>query len=237
LLYSADESNVVSISRAGTVKPEGMVQTKGDLMTAVNHNQIVESTMTAYYPGKQHPRIWRSNGHVPNHNSRIVGHYDVEVEAEMLDGLVAYQILADELLELFETIEPVPPNYHVFGHKIRRLLILACTEVEVSWRRVLEMNGLRKPRYTTNDYIRLMVPMRLDGWQLSLPRYPQLGVFTPFATWDAANPTQSLQWYDAYNAVKHDRRQIDKGTLQYTIEAVVQCSRCCVANMVRNALP
>jgi len=45
----------------------------------------------------------------------------------------------------------------------------------------------------------------LDGWGLRRPRCPHIPPFAPFAGWDPARSTQSLFWYNAYNAVKHDR--------------------------------
>jgi hypothetical protein len=43
---------------------------------------------------------------------------------------------------------------------------------------------------------------------------------TPFASWNVGNPTASLPWYDAYNAVKHDReRNLGRATMRHAIEA------------------
>ena len=43
----------------------------------------------------------------------------------------------------------------------------------------------------------------------------------PFKSWNASSPTKSLNWYDDYNAIKHDREQkFHKATLLNTINAV-----------------
>jgi hypothetical protein len=47
----------------------------------------------------------------------------------------------------------------------------------------------------------------------------------PFKGWSAAGSTKTLPWYDAYNAVKHDRQnEFHRGTLLHTIEAVCGCA-------------
>lgn len=41
-----------------------------------------------------------------------------------------------------------------------------------------------------------------------------IGILAPFSTWDSKQPTQSLQWYAAYNFTKHDREaNLNKATL------------------------
>jgi hypothetical protein len=47
--------------------------------------------------------------------------------------------------------------------------------------------------------------MRLDEWELSLISYPDYPPIRPFSGWSSSAATKSLDWYDAYNAVKHDR--------------------------------
>ena len=50
-----------------------------------------------------------------------------------------------------------------------------------------------------------LAPLKLDKYELVLPGYPSIGSFSPFLGWDSTRPTQSLPWYSAYNATKHDR--------------------------------
>ena len=48
-----------------------------------------------------------------------------------------------------------------------------------------------------------------------LPSCRDMGELAPFALWEEARPTGSLAWYDAYNAVKHDReRNFSRATLE-----------------------
>lgn len=109
-------------------------------------------------------------------------------------------------LELIcQTVHPAPDTLGTYGHEVRNLLILATTEVETHWRGVLVANGVDKKRYTTKDYHRLLEPMRLDGYEVTFPSLPWLEPIRPFAGWSAQAATGSLEWYDAYNGVKHNR--------------------------------
>ena len=83
-----------------------------------------------------------------------------------------------------------------YGHEIRNLLILACTEIEAHWRGILNANRVKKDRYTTVDYVSLLDAMRLDKFSVNFPRYPWLRSRRPFEGWTSAAPTQSLRWYD-----------------------------------------
>lgn len=63
--------------------------------------------------------------------------------------------------------------------------------------------------------------MRLDEYSVKLQHYPWLPAVTPYAGWDKADPTETLTWYDSYNAVKHDReKDFHRATLQNAIASV-----------------
>lgn len=150
-----------------------------------------------------HPRIHRQIGG-PEPIS-VYGH-------EFTSDLVAFEILERDLEQIFRTIEPEAPsegrpNQDAYGHEIRRLLILACTEVENLLKQVLLSNeyGLDKKRWETNDYVKVNPVLLLDHYESSLVRYPEYPPIQPFQGWDNSRPTASLDWYDAYNKTKHDR--------------------------------
>ena len=63
--------------------------------------------------------------------------------------------------------------------------------------------------------------MLLDSYSLKLTSYPAFPSFAPLRGWDSTKPTQSLAWYDAYNATKHNREEhLSDATLEKTIHAV-----------------
>ena len=131
-------------------------------------------------------------------------------------------VLTRTLEELCQTVHPEGANLEVYGHDIRNLLILACTEAEAHWRGVLTANGLVLERPNTADYVKLAEPLRLREYAVSIGAFPWLEPIAPFATWGTTGkPTQELAWYEAYNDTKHDRDgQFPRATLRHAMDAV-----------------
>ena len=157
-------------------------------------------------------------GHEVGHASKGVCRPGLYYDDEVLQGLeqssfelrLAEQsllLLVQRLDELLHFIEPTAESLSGYGHKARELLILACTEVENYWGSFLKMAGTTAPKngFTTKDYVKLLSALRLEEYQITLPRYAAVSPMRPFLGWSAAKSTQSLPWYDAYNRTKHDR--------------------------------
>lgn len=130
--------------------------------------------------------------------------------------------LTRQLDRICQTVHPCDATFATYGHDIRNLLILACTEVEMHWRGVLVANGVAKDRFTTREYVLLLPAMKLDEYSVRFPSFPWLQPLSPFKGWGASGrPTKDLSWYDAYNAVKHDREnEFARATLQSAFEAL-----------------
>ena len=173
--------------------------------------------------GEYYPRLYRP-----------VRGYGQETESlneketlSLIAGLGQLVTLIEQLSRLFRVIVPDKRNLKVYGHEIRNVLLLACTEVEAHWRGVLAANHYGKPKdhFTRKDYVKISAPLKLNEYQVALPLYPQLRPLSPFATWHDQRSRKSLAWYDAYNAVKHDREnKFSQARLQYAIDAVVACA-------------
>ena len=171
----------------------------------VNEQDVKE---TSRLWGRCYPRIWHGRADdsylstcCPIDAGSVYGKFYTQ-------SVVAAESLFDELVSLFRYIEPSEDNAGAYGHRCRELCILACTEVEACLRAVLEANtpySRRRDRYTTADYFQIREPLKLNQWCIRLRDYPQLPKMEPFKEWDAARPTHSLNWYAAYNAIKHDR--------------------------------
>jgi hypothetical protein len=176
---------------------------------------------TLLAPGEYYPRMVRaSNDHLNDRPGINPGNPQTQALIETSKGqLIA---LREQLERIFRTVHPTPENLDVYGHDIRNVLILAATEVEAHWRGVLKAN--RASGQSTNDYVKLLPAMKLNEYGVRLPFYPWLSTFSPFQDWSKEKPTQSLAWYDAYNAIKHDRETLfGRGTLLHAIEAVCAC--------------
>ncbi|MBD2094487.1 hypothetical protein H6F90_04895 [Trichocoleus sp. FACHB-591] len=167
-----------------------------------------------YAPGRFYKRMWRPPGYLP----RQLLAPDLKT---LTQSALSVELLIDRMQELFATVEPSSRNIEAFGHKIREILLLACMEVEASWVGVLKEHGYIRNHYTTKDYVKLIVPMCLEDYQVQLRWYPDFPSFKPFERWDSSKPTQSIVWYDAYNATKHNREaNLHKATLVNAIHAV-----------------
>lgn len=161
-------------------------------------------------PSDQHPK--EAPGSLPNLPI---------VKNELVATLNQTRSLVGMLDAIFQAIHPVESNMACFGNSTRNLLILACTECEAQWRGVLRANGVRKEKLTTEDYVRLLPACKLGEYVVKLQHYPWISEIAPFGHWRAERPTQSLFWYNAYNAAKHDREEaFHCATLEAAVYAV-----------------
>lgn len=168
-----------------------------------------------YDPGTAYKRIWRPLACLTSLKQSV--ETDKQTQA-----MIALRIQVERMEQIFQTVEPTGANIFCYGHRVRELLLLACMEVESSWKAVLRANEYKSSgRLTTTDYVKLLPAMLLDCYTISLRSYPDFPAFSPFDGWDAAHPTQSLGWYAAYNRTKHDREEnLNAAGLQQAIHAV-----------------
>ena len=145
--------------------------------------------------------------------------------------------LTRRLQTVCQTVQPSEKNLDVYGHEIRNLLILAATEAETHWRGVLVKNGYVLSRPNTNDYVKLIEPLKLLDYTITFRDFPNLQPVQPFAGWSSQAPTNTLGWYDAYNKVKHNREdEFERGNLRHAFEAVSACIALQVAQFGLTAL-
>jgi hypothetical protein len=199
-----------------------------DIWDLVQHNpHIFPKGRDAFHiatlqPGEYYPRIARpGTSHLSGQN--LLSPSTQALKSELAIAKSQLSVLLRQLKRICETIHPTEENMDAYGHDIRNLLILACTEVESHWRAVLVANNYGRERYSTNDYVKLEGPMRLGSYTLSFVEYPWLKPFRPFGLWKVlgVSPTKELPWYDSYNFVKHDREtSFARAKLRHAFEAV-----------------
>lgn len=193
----------------------------------MTHRNELEVVKTKLRPGEYHPRIWRQKSSFDictvnvNRSMKLGSRY----EREFIAMIQAVSNLFVQGAEVFRYVEPSPDTDRAFGHRIREVLILACTEVEAAWKSVLAFNRrLSHDRPNTKDYVALLPIMRLNEWEIRLTNYPSYPTFKPFGAWSPNKPTQTLPWYDAYNSVKHDREmKFSDARFDYMIQALGAC--------------
>lgn len=140
------------------------------------------------------------------------------------------EALVADLAATCRVVEPSKATFEVYGHEIRNLLILAATEVEMHMAGIMVSNGNNEDRKNTTYYVKLAEPLSLRSYSVRFKRYPEVAEIKPFAEWCRDKPTASLKWYDAYNAVKHDREsQFKRASLCNAFEAVAACAVLLVA--------
>lgn len=179
----------------------------------------LELDLGQYYPRMSRPndQYWHQS---PGSNP---GEYEMANFIAMALGQLT--VLARQLNDICQVVHPSEKTFNTYGHSIRNLLILACTEVEAHWRGILVANDYRKSTYSTNDYVMLLKAMKLDDYSITFPSFPWLEPIRPFRMWNVSKPTASLKWYDSYNAVKHNREgEFERATLENAFEAVAACA-------------
>jgi len=176
-------------------------------------------------PGQYYKRMARTSDQHP-FNGRGASFPNVkEFEKQIAVSKGQLISLLNRLEDIFQTVHPCDETFLTYGHEIRNLLILACTEVEAQWKGILDVHRYEaKSKHTTNDYFKLNDALHLSEYSVTLPFYPWLPKIHPFKEWNKDNPTQSLEWYDAFHKIKHDREEhFDKAQLKHTINAVCAC--------------
>lgn len=209
---SEEEVKSILSSQVGIMTSDLTIRMASDLTPLVPIDEIQKTEPTG-----QFPRLNRNN---------IKLDEILTSKKEYLDEGRYFENLCRSIVsDIFYYIEPVCANLDVYGHKIREVLILACTEVEYLFRQFMDENKYsdKSRNYTTNDYVKCKDIFRLHEYVVELEFYPDLGYFKPFYGWkdsEPTQPTQSLTWYDAYNGVKHNRgRNFKQASLRQLIES------------------
>lgn len=185
------------------------------------YNEFIELKML---PGQYYPRIARPGSVAALHELGETPDINDELTRSRIVAQGQLRALVGKLLTVCEVVHPEGDNLHSYGNDIRNLLILACTEFEVHCRNIMISNEYSSKCFRTNDYVKINGPLRLEEYGVVLDIMPWLGLLSPFEGWYKDTPTKSLVWYDAYNAVKHDReRNFKQAKLVHVINSVVAC--------------
>lgn len=131
------------------------------------------------------------------------------------------KILIERLHDILMYIEPDEGCLKAYGHKIRELLILACTECESLWTNYIRLAGDMNQRLTTSDYVKLKHKLFLSEYVVNFTNHPFKLSIQPFKDWDVQHPTVSLPWYDGYNKTKHNKTDyFSEASLENCINAI-----------------
>lgn len=170
-----------------------------------------------YSPGEYYPRSIRDVAQLCHFISSPPFNND-----DLLSEVRTFSSISSSLVRVFDYIEPESSNLKAYGNKLREILILACTEVEYLWLKFLQENSYpTKKSYSTIDYVKCLPHLKLSEYEVQFINFPSLGIFKPFGGWNDKQATKSLPWYDAYNAVKHNRgANMPNATLDAAINSI-----------------
>ncbi|MGA9582661.1 MAG: hypothetical protein WBR13_11915 [Allosphingosinicella sp.] len=185
-------------------------------------------------PGRYHRRIARPLALAGERTLRLPGL--AEDRRHIAGAQNQLEALISDLRLICRVVQPTPATLRVHGHAIRNLLILAATEVEMHWRGILRVNG-RTAEGGTARYVRLADPLRLRDFTVRFHHCPDIDPVNPFERWDIEKSSQSLNWYSAYNGVKHNREfEFERASLAHALDAVAACAVMLVAQFGDEAL-
>lgn len=180
-------------------------------------------------PGEYYPMVFRpilnkdgiSNVYIDSFNSGANYPLYRPNHTYYKSKIPQFELLIDELTNIFKVIEPIPENKNTYGHQLRNILILACTEVENLLTSFLKVHGYKKKgNLTMTDYWLANKYLHLSQAYSLFFRYIDWRGARPFEAWEAAEYTP-LPWYVAYNHVKHDREgNFKEATLENAILSV-----------------
>lgn len=128
----------------------------------------------------------------------------------------AFSVIQQDILNLFESIEPADINSLTYSFRIHGLFMRTCIEVEANFKAILKENIYNPVRkgsnagqlrldhtWNINDFQIVNKTHHLDEYKVELPFWNGTGKNRqPFNNW---KNNGSLPWYKAYNECKHDR--------------------------------
>ena len=148
----------------------------------------------------------------------------------------AFLLMQNDLVRLFEFIEPADENLSTYSYRTHELLIRSCIEAEANFKAILKENRYRPvnrkgdpipdKQWNIENYRIINKTHHLSSYRVHVPIWAESrSIFTPFAEWKSSG---KLTWYHAYNKSKHDRQdQFKLGKLWATSPQVkVRALKC-----------
>ncbi len=155
---------------------------------------------------------------------------DPEYAANAEHYVRALTLIQNDLLSIFEYLEPGDECRMAYSYRIHALLMRACIEIEANFKAILTENTYSPPTKRSlnmTDYRKVDATHHLSSYEVMLPIWNgENKLFKPFEPWKPGRggpsiPGLSLPWYQAYNASKHDRHnEFKKANLENLVMAV-----------------
>lgn len=117
----------------------------------------------------------------------------------------SFLLIQDDILKLFQFIEPSDINLQTYSFRIYELYMRICIEIEANFKAIFKENKYSIPERNWNikDYKKINATHHLDGYKVTFPIWTGTNnIFQPFIEWQSSD---NLSWYKDYNACKHNR--------------------------------
>jgi hypothetical protein len=138
----------------------------------------------------------------------------------------AFLIIQDDVLKLFEYVEPCDENSHTISLRIQELLTRVCVEIEANFTAILKENIYSKTGNLNmkDDFSLIEISHNLSSYKVKFPVWRgEKHTYSPFENWSSKpnNNWHTLSWYQAYNKSKHDRHShFSKATFDTLLNAI-----------------
>ncbi len=174
---------------------------------------------------KPYKRIYRPNRKTENLYYHDAPYINNPIYAKSPERYVqSFLVLLKDFQELCEYVSIAEDNLLCYSIRIHSLLVRACIEIEANFKAILKENnyfpktkkGKLKELKMGDDYIKVNKTHLLSKYSVKIPTVNL--EFSPFKKWDN---NEELEWYKAYNQVKHDRHtEFKQANLKNLVNAI-----------------
>lgn len=171
---------------------------------------------------------------IPDSNSGYSGHayiLDKKYAEEPEHYVRAFILIQNDLIKLFEYIEPADKNLFTYSYRVHELFMRTCIEIEANFKAILKENiysprdknknnNIRKENvWNIFDFYKIESTHHLSSYRVLVPIWNEKSsIFQPFKEWKS---TPTLSWYSAYNKSKHNRQsEFSKANFKNLINAI-----------------
>ena len=176
--------------------------------------------------------------YIPNQFQQSNGnHYVLNNYPDRHELIRSYLNITKELIDIFDYIEPAEDNLPVYSIKLYQLLLRACTEVELNFKKILYSNNYHGNNnfLTITDYKKIEQSSLLSKYKIEIKYWRKYTkkknviftsrIFKPFICFSQSNTSKGNKgkpsWWYAYNQVKHNREaNLRLANLENCINAV-----------------
>lgn len=125
-----------------------------------------------------------------------------------------YLELEKEFLEIEKTIPVINRNSETFSYSYMRLLRLICSEIDILFKKMIDFKEIEIERENMGEYKKFIeenMPVFITQENICYNfKFDNLRL-KPYENW---NYNKKLDWWEVYNAIKHNRNEKDNNNIE-----------------------